>query len=218
MLAFLMVSMSVDQVKAQGACVCDDGGGNVIANKCVNGFGPVCDIPNKSCNCLGGAPTMGAAGTVCASAGSDAVCSGVPEGDKCWGGIGDGYCHKYPGQDTCWCGGSVKNVKSWCVNGNPSDTPDENNPVAYTAIGCIPLKINKMMETFIPYFFGITGGISFLLMVYGFILMAMSAGDPKAIAGAQETITSAITGLVLSVFGIFIVRLIILDILKLPGI
>jgi glucose uptake protein GlcU len=65
--------------------------------------------------------------------------------------------------------------------------------------------------------FGIAGGISFLLMIYGFILVGTSNGDDKKLQGAKETITSAITGLLVSIFALFIFRLIAVDILKIPG-
>jgi hypothetical protein len=54
-------------------------------------------------------------------------------------------------------------------------------------------------------------------MVYGFFLMSTSQGDPKVIQGAKETITSAISGLLVSIFAVFLLRLIALDILKIPG-
>ena len=86
-----------------------------------------------------------------------------------------------------------------------------------TALGCIPVDLEQMLAEYLPYVFGIAGAISFLIMVYGFILMATSSGDPKAVQGAKETITSAITGLLVSIFAIFIIRLIILDVLVFPG-
>lgn len=86
-----------------------------------------------------------------------------------------------------------------------------------SALGCVPVQIGPFVSWLSQYIFGITGGIAFLMMVYGFFLMATSSGDPKAIAGAQETVTSAITGLALSIFGVFILRLIALDILQIPG-
>ena len=58
----------------------------------------------------------------------------------------------------------------------------------------------------------------FLLMIYGFILMGTSQGDPKKVEGAKETVTSAITGLLVCIFAIFILRLIAIDILHIPGI
>jgi len=87
-----------------------------------------------------------------------------------------------------------------------------------TALGCIPIKMSDFVAWLLPILFGIAGGISFLLMVYGFILMATSSGDEKKLQGAKETITSAITGLLLSIFAIFIFRLIAYNILKIPGI
>ncbi len=87
-----------------------------------------------------------------------------------------------------------------------------------TALGCIPVEMDKFMAWILPYLFGIAGTIAFLLMVYGFILMATSSGDPKALQGAKETVTSAIMGLLVSLFAIFLLRLITLDILKIPGI
>lgn len=102
---------------------------------------------------------------------------------------------------------------------DPSCTTSPGGNVGVsTSLGCIPVEADKFIAWLLPYLFGIAGGISFLLMVYGFILMTTSSGDPKAIAGAQETVTSAITGLLLCIFALFILRLIAVDILKIPGI
>jgi glucose uptake protein GlcU len=87
-----------------------------------------------------------------------------------------------------------------------------------TALGCIPYKIDGFATWFLSFVFGIAGGIAFLLMVYGFILVATSSGDEKKLQGAKETITSAITGLLVSIFALFIFRLIAIDILHIPGI
>ena len=100
------------------------------------------------------------------------------------------------------------------VAGHESTSTD---PWINTAIGCIPASINGFVKWLLPTLFGIAGGIAFLLMIYGFILMATSGGDPKKFQGAKETVTSAITGLLFSIFSLFIARLIILDILKIPG-
>lgn len=91
------------------------------------------------------------------------------------------------------------------------------NPKVNTAFGCVPVRVDSFVAWLLPYLFGIAGGVSFLLMVYGFILMTMSSGDPKAVAGAQATITSAIMGLLISMFAIFILRLVAVGILQLPG-
>lgn len=87
-----------------------------------------------------------------------------------------------------------------------------------TALGCIPVEMSKFIAWVLPYLFGIAGTLAFLLMIYGFILIGTSQGDPKALQGAKETVTSAIMGLLVSLFAIFLLRLITLDILKIPGI
>ena len=109
-------------------------------------------------------------------------------------------------------------VKSFCdSSGNPTSTPDVTNVRVYTALGCVPAEIDKFVMWLLPKMFGVAGGIAFLLMVYGFIVVSTSGGDPKKVAGGQETITSAVTGLLLSIFALFILRLIAVDILKIPG-
>lgn len=92
------------------------------------------------------------------------------------------------------------------------------HPKVNTALGCVPVEMGEFVKWFLPYLFGIAGGISFLLMVYGFILMTMSHGDPKAVQGAQETIESAVMGLLVSIFALFLLRLVAVNILKIPGI
>lgn len=93
-----------------------------------------------------------------------------------------------------------------------------SDPQVNTALGCVPVKVDSFVVWLLPPLFGIAGGISFLLMVYGFFLMSTSSGDPKAVQGAWETITSAISGLLVSIFSIFLLRLIAVGILKIPGI
>lgn len=101
--------------------------------------------------------------------------------------------------------------------------PDEfcqlgDSPQVKTALGCVPVRFEELVGWLLPFLFGIAGGISFLLMVYGFIVVATSSGDPKRVAGGRETITSALMGLLTSIFALFILRLIAVDILKIPGI
>ena len=87
-----------------------------------------------------------------------------------------------------------------------------------TALGCIPVEMNAFIPWLLSWLFGVAGGIAFLLMAYGFILIATSAGDEKKVQGAKETITSAIIGLIVCIFAVFILKLIAVNILKIPGI
>jgi hypothetical protein len=91
------------------------------------------------------------------------------------------------------------------------------DPCLDTALGCVPYTVKGFSTWLMNILFGIAGGISFLLMIYGFILVGTSSGDDKKLQGAKETITSAITGLLVSIFALFIFRLIAVDILKIPG-
>ena len=99
---------------------------------------------------------------------------------------------------------------------NPSCTKDGKEGIN-TALGCIPVEMGDFIPWLMTWLFGIAGGIAFLLMVYGFILIATSSGDEKKIQGAKETITSAIVGLLVCIFSVFILRLIAVNILKIPG-
>ncbi|HPT66385.1 MAG TPA: hypothetical protein PK257_03725 [Candidatus Woesebacteria bacterium] len=101
---------------------------------------------------------------------------------------------------------------------DPSCTTTSGSIGTSTALGCIPVEIKSFVPWLLQYLFGIAGGIAFLLMAYGFILIATSGGDEKKVAGAKETITSAVIGLVVCIFAIFILRLIAVNILRIPGI
>ncbi len=95
---------------------------------------------------------------------------------------------------------------------------NSGDPRVNTALGCIPVgTTGQFMEWLLPYVFGITGGIAFLLMVKGFIDITMSSGDPKKVAEASSGITAALSGLLISIFAIFLLRLIAVDILQIPG-
>jgi len=121
---------------------------------------------------------------------------------------------EYQGPNTILLKGS--NVKMYCEDANGNI--DRANPTVNTAFGCLPVSVGGFVSWAVRYVLGIVGGISFLMMVYGFILMSTSEGDPKKAQAAKDTITSAITGLVIAIFSIFLVRLIMLYVLKLPGV
>ena len=87
-----------------------------------------------------------------------------------------------------------------------------------TAIGCIPISDTDALVKFIlTWAVGIGGGIAFALILYGGFLIMTSQGDPKRLSAGQETMTSAIMGIMLLIFSVFILRLIGVDILGIPG-
>jgi hypothetical protein len=87
-----------------------------------------------------------------------------------------------------------------------------------TAIGCIPwTDQSSLIGFFLRWAIGIGGGIAFLLILYAGFLGMTSTGNPERIKAAQELLVSAISGLVLLIFSIFILRLIGVEILRIPG-
>jgi hypothetical protein len=103
---------------------------------------------------------------------------------------------------------------------NPTSTTNtplcEGNGIN-TAIGCIPVLsgTNGFLTFILRWAVGIGGGIAFLLMVYaGFEIMTAS-GNPERMKAGQELLTSAISGLILLIFCVFILKFIGVDILGL---
>lgn len=88
----------------------------------------------------------------------------------------------------------------------------------WTSIGCINNDLNSFIEENI-FGLGISlaGGFSLLCIIYAAFMMQSSEGNPEKLKKAQEMITSCITGLILIIFSIFILKLIGVNILKIPG-
>lgn len=86
-----------------------------------------------------------------------------------------------------------------------------------TALGCIPTAATDFTAWILARAMGLGGGIAFLLMVFGALKILTSAGNPEGIKAGGETITSALMGLVFLIFSLFLLHLIGVDILKIPG-
>lgn len=89
---------------------------------------------------------------------------------------------------------------------------------AWTAIGCIHTSDPQeftiwLLRTGI----GIAGGIALLLMVMGGVLIILSAGDPQKLQSGKDILTSAIAGLIIIIFSVFLLQLIGVQILMIPG-
>jgi len=61
------------------------------------------------------------------------------------------------------------------------------------------------------------GGLAFLLSIYGGITLLLASGNPEKIVQAKQTITSAISGLLIIIFSLIILRFIGVNILQIPG-
>lgn len=87
----------------------------------------------------------------------------------------------------------------------------------WTALGCISFNPQDFISDFLSISIGIAGGIALLLMIYGSFLISTSAGDPKKAEEGKEIITGTIAGLLFIIFSVFLLKLIGVDILQIPG-
>ena len=98
-----------------------------------------------------------------------------------------------------------------------AQAPPAGGPIQ-TAIGPIdPSNLQAFIKSLLSIAFGVAGGIAFLLMLFGAFQIMTSAGNPEKMKAGSELITSALTGLLFIVFSIFILRLIGVTILDIPG-
>lgn len=86
----------------------------------------------------------------------------------------------------------------------------------WTAVGCIQTNISGFINSFFTIGLGIAGGIALLFLIYGSFLVLTSQGNAEQVQQGREIITSAIAGLLLIIFSIFIFNLVANDILKIP--
>jgi len=88
---------------------------------------------------------------------------------------------------------------------------------AWTALGCIPTEPTELIKWIFPYLLGFGGLAAFLLIVFAGIQIMTSSGNPEKLKAGKELITSAITGLIFIILSLFLLRVIGVDILHIPG-
>jgi len=86
-----------------------------------------------------------------------------------------------------------------------------------TALGCIVVEGTDFVTTLLNFGIGIAGGIAMLLIIFGGFQILTSAGNPERLNEGRELISSAITGLLMIVFSVFLLRIIGVDILGIPS-
>lgn len=162
-------------------------------------------------------------GTTCRGA-NEVKCTGVcacPEskcndGTDCRGAFA-GCIDAVQGQ---WCAGTcqfseedpaLKNLASQKVQGDCSQ-----EKTIQTAIGCIPYDaISGTVRFFIAWGLGVTGGVVILTIIAGAFQIMTSSGDPTKLNGGKELVVSALSGLLMLIFCIFLLRLIGVNVLGL---
>lgn len=87
-----------------------------------------------------------------------------------------------------------------------------------TAIGCLLVEnTNDTSEFLLKWAVGVGAGIAFLLMVFGGIMMITGSGNPKRIQAGKELFAGAASGLLLIIASVFILRIVGVEILGIPG-
>ena len=116
------------------------------------------------------------------------------------------------------CCANTNNCPIYTPPGNGQDPTCNNGQGIDTAIGCIPITDTNLFIGFIlRWAIGIGGGIAFLLIVYSAFMIMTSQGNPERLKAGQELLTSAIAGLIMLIFSVFILELIGVKILQIPG-
>lgn len=99
-----------------------------------------------------------------------------------------------------------------CMESNSGDIKK-----IYTALGCIDTSFEGVIAAIFTLGLGIAGMVALGCIIYAAFLMQTAQGNPEKIQKAQENITACITGLILIIFSVFILRVIGTDILRIPG-
>lgn len=87
----------------------------------------------------------------------------------------------------------------------------------WTAFGCIPNDPQAFLNILLRLVVDIAGGITFLVLVRGALLVLTSQGDPEKINEGKTWITNAIYGILFLAFSATILTIIGVDIIRIPG-
>lgn len=115
-------------------------------------------------------------------------------------------------------GGSVPNTgKDGDGDGRLDDDITHSDYGIMTAIGCVPTNTGSLVGMVLRWAIGLGGGIAFLLMAFGGFVFMTSGGNPEKVKQGKEILTSAIAGLLFIIFSVFLLNLIGVKILQIPG-
>lgn len=129
----------------------------------------------------------------------------------------DSYCPTITSKNSC------NGATSACIPsaGRPNEywcDPSTKTKIN-TAIGCIPVMGTDGKYNFLNFVLrwaiGVGGGVAFLLIVYSGFMIMTASGNPERLQAGRELLTSAISGLILLIFSVFVLKFIGVDILGL---
>lgn len=83
-----------------------------------------------------------------------------------------------------------------------------------TAIGCIPYgAVTNTTSFFLKWAMGVGGAIAIFFIIVASLQIIMSSGNPDRLQSGKDLLTSSITGLLMIIFSVFILRVIGVNIL-----
>ncbi len=93
----------------------------------------------------------------------------------------------------------------------------EGNDGIWTGIGCLPTDMAGLVRSIFEIFSGVIGGLIFLCIIVNGLKIMTARGDSEAIKKAKEAISSCIVGLLVLLFSILFLKIVGVDILRIPG-
>jgi len=117
----------------------------------------------------------------------------------------------------------------WCdQTRDPTTKPPDHDqcmsciaqPKSYwTVVGCLSTDPSgaPFVKSILTIVFAISGGIAFLTVIMASATILTSAGDPLKLRSGKDMLTSALAGLFLILFSVFLLRVVGVDILRIPG-
>ncbi len=105
---------------------------------------------------------------------------------------------------------------------NQDEFPDEYDGCVacqgvWTGMGCIGTDLGKFVGSMLRIGLGISFGAAFIVMLYSAYLLQTSQGNPEKVRKAREYLNSAIIGILVVIFAAFILQLVGVEILRIPG-
>ncbi len=126
-------------------------------------------------------------------------------------------------QENCICEKSVPSSKVLCDK-YLKGTREYSGCVAcsrggvWTGMGCIRTDLNQfIVQNVMTTGVGFAGVISLFCIIYSAYLLQFSGGNPERIKKARESLTACLTGLLIVIFAVFILQVIGVNILHIPG-
>lgn len=102
-----------------------------------------------------------------------------------------------------------------CLKGSGSSSTGVG---VWTSIGCVKSDLGLFIrETIFSWAIGFAGGIALLCIIYSALMMQTSGGNAEKIKKSRELLTSCIMGLMLIIFSVLILRIIGVNIFRIPG-